>query len=407
MRRWALGLLLAAALLYVLGTALAPRHAGWGYLAAFAEAAMVGAVADWFAVVALFRRPLGLPIPHTAIIPASKQRIGHALAGFMAGHFLTTEQVMARLRDVDAGARAAAWLARPEHAAGVAGRLAGAGTWLVQALDDPRVHQFVVGLARAGLREVDVARLTGQLMLALTQERRHQELLDGVLAQLAHLLGDDAVQESMSEAIARELRALKLVRLDQLAARLATRKVVVIVARMLIDMAEDPRHSLRLRFDETVARWADRLQHDEAVRRRGERLRDALLDHPALASYVHQLWSSLLAWLQADLRQDQSWLRQRLAGATQSMAERVADDAALRAWINGELRAALPAFIERYRPAVAAFIEARVQAWDARELSAVLERHIGRDLQFIRINGTLVGGLVGLLIHALTQWLRP
>jgi uncharacterized membrane-anchored protein YjiN (DUF445 family) len=258
MKRLALGLLLAAALLYALATALVPRHAGWGYLAAFAEAAMVGAIADWFAVVALFRHPLGLPIPHTAIIPSGKGRIGDNLAGFLATHFLATEQVLDKLREFDAAGRLAGWLARPANAERVGRQLAGVGRWAVQALDDEHVRGFVADLARRGLGQVEVARLSGQLLEAMTHERRHQELLDGVLAQLARLLGQDSVQDAITETIAREIRALKYVGLDQVAARLATRKVVVVVARTIIDMADDPR-----------------AQSAPALRRHGRGLRDA------------------------------------------------------------------------------------------------------------------------------------
>lgn len=405
MRHWALGLLLAAGVVYVLATTMLAQHVAWGYVAAFAEAAMVGALADWFAVVALFRRPLGLPIPHTAVIPNRKDRIGHALAGFLGTHFLATDLVLARLRELDAAGRLARWLARPEHAARVARQLGDVGAWLVQALDDARVQRFVTELARRGLHQVDVGLLSGQLLQAMTLERRHQELLDAVLAQLARLLGDEAVQEGISDTIARELRALRLLRLDQVAARLATRKVIVIIARMLLEMAEDSEHHLRLRFDATVARWAERLQGDEAVRQRAERLRDGLLAHPALARYVQQLWSELLAWLQADLAQEASWLRERMAAMLQALGERMAADAELRTWIDGELQAVLPGLIERHRGAVLDYVEARVQAWDAQELSRELEHQVGRDLQFIRINGTLVGGLVGLVIHAVTRWL--
>ncbi|HQO53541.1 MAG TPA: DUF445 domain-containing protein, partial [Ottowia sp.] len=235
MKRLALGLLLAAALLYALATALVPRHAGWGYLAAFAEAAMVGAIADWFAVVALFRHPLGLPIPHTAIIAAGKDRIGENLASFIATHFLATPQVLDKLREFDAAGRLADWLAQPDHAERVARRLSAIGGWAVGALDDPRVRGFVADLARRGLQQIELTRLSGQLLQALTHQRRHQELLDGVLAQLARLLGQDRVQDAITETIAREIRALKYVGLDQVAARLATRKVVVVVARTIID----------------------------------------------------------------------------------------------------------------------------------------------------------------------------
>lgn len=403
MKRLALGLLLAAALLYALATALVPRHAGWGYLAAFAEAAMVGAIADWFAVVALFRHPLGLPIPHTAIIPSGKGRIGDNLAGFIATHFLATEQVLDKLREFDAAGRLAGWLARPANAERVGRQLAGVGRWAVQALDDEHVRGFVADLARRGLGQVEVARLSGQLLEAMTHERRHQELLDGVLAQLARLLGQDSVQDAITETIAREIRALKYVGLDQVAARLATRKVVVVVARTIIDMADDPAHSLRQRFDDMVEGYVTRLKDEPALRERGERLKRELLDNPALGAWVNQLWSELLAWLQADMGRADSSIRRHIAQATRTLGERLAGDAAVRAWINDELQAGAPRLIERYREDIRRYIAARVQAWDATEMTAELERHIGRDLQFIRINGTLVGALVGLLLHAITQ----
>ena len=406
MKRLALALLLAAALLYALATALVPRHAGWGYLAAFAEAAMVGAIADWFAVVALFRHPLGLPIPHTAIIPSGKGRIGDNLAGFIATHFLATEQVLDKLREFDAAGRLAGWLARPANAERVGRQLAGVGRWAVQALDDEHVRGFVADLARRGLGQVEVARLSGQLLEAMTHERRHQELLDGVLAQLARLLGQDSVQDAITETIAREIRALKYVGLDQVAARLATRKVVVVVARTIIDMADDPAHSLRQRFDDMVEGYVTRLKDEPALRERGERLKHELLDNPALGAWVNQLWSELLAWLQADMGRADSSIRRHIAQATRTLGERLAGDAAVRAWINDELQAGAPRLIERYREDIRRYIAARVQAWDATEMTAELERHIGRDLQFIRINGTLVGGLVGLAIHAATHLWR-
>ena len=406
MKRLALGLLLLMAALYVSATALEPRHAAWGYVASFAEAGMVGAIADWFAVVALFRHPLGLPIPHTAIIPANKDRIGENLATFIATHFLSTEQVLAKLREFDAAGRVATWLAQPDNAARVGERLVDVGRWGVGALDDERVRQFVADLARRGLRQVEVTRLSGQVLEALTQDGRHQELLDGVLVQLAKLLGEDSVQDTITEAIAREVKALKYVGLDQVAARLATRKVVVVIAKTIIDMADDPAHSLRRRFDGMVENFIARLKEDDALRQRIERQKQALLDNPALGDYVNQLWAELLAWLQADMASDASSIRRAITQAARTLGERLAGDDEIRGWINGELQAAAPRLIERYREDIRGYIVARVQSWDAREMTDELERHIGRDLQFIRINGTLVGGLVGLTIHTVTQLLR-
>ena len=406
MKRAALALLLAAAALYVLATALQARHPAWGYVAAFAGAALVGAMADWFAVVALFRHPMGLPIAHTAIVPASKDRIGRQLAQFIATHFLATDWVLARLRGVDAAAGLAQWLAQPANAARVADHGTALARWAVAALDQPAVHEAVSELARGGLRQIDAARLSGQLLQALVQDGRHQALLDGLVSQGARLLGEDAVQDGISDAIAREVKALKLLGLDQVAARLATRKVIVILARTLLEMTEDPAHPLRQRFDALAADWAQRLQQDPTWQQRVAQGRDELLASPVLGLHVRQAWGDLLAWLDRDLRAPASWTHQRIAAGAQNLGAHLATHDALRAWINAELQAAAPRLLERHRGDIAAFIEARVQAWDARQMSDELERHLGQDLQFIRINGTVVGGAVGLLIHALTQWWR-
>ncbi|WP_028603563.1 DUF445 domain-containing protein [Ottowia thiooxydans] len=403
MKRLALGLLVAAAALYMLATWQTPHHSAWGYVAAFAEAAMVGAIADWFAVVALFRHPMGLPIPHTAIIPENKDRIGENLANFLCEHFLATDQVLARLREFDAAGRVATWLSAPANAERVSERLVEVVRWTVGALDDEHVRQFVAELAKGGLRQIELTRVSGQVFEAMTQDRRHQELLDGVLLQLAKLLGEDVVQESITEAIAREIKALKYVGLDQMAARMATRKVVVIIAKTIIDMADDPQHSMRLRFDEMVTGFVQRLKDDPSLLERGERLKAELLDNPAVGSYVNQLWTQLLGWLVSDIGRADSSIRARITQAAQTLGERLAGDEAIRSWINGELQTAAPQLIARYREDIRRYIVARVQAWDAKEMTSELEHHIGRDLQFIRINGTLVGGVVGLVIHALTN----
>ena len=406
MKRAALALLLAAAALYVLATALQARHPAWGYVAAFAGAALVGAMADWFAVVALFRHPMGLPIAHTAIVPASKDRIGRQLAQFIATHFLATDWVLARLRGVDAAAGLAHWLVLPANAARVADHGTALARWAVAALDEPAVHEAVTELARGGLRQIDAARLSGQLLQALVQDGRHEALLDALVSQGARLLGEDAVQDGISDAIAREVKALKLLGLDQVAARLATRKVIVILARTLLEMTEDPAHPLRQRFDALAADWAQRLQQDPTWQQRVAQGRDELLASPVLGLHVRQAWGDLLAWLDRDLRAPASWTHQRIAAGAQNLGAHLATHDALRAWINAELQAAAPRLLERHRGDIAAFIEARVQAWDVRQMSDELERHLGQDLQFIRINGTVVGGAVGLLIHALTQWWR-
>jgi uncharacterized membrane-anchored protein YjiN (DUF445 family) len=403
MQAIALGLLAAAALVYAGATALLERHGAWGYVAAFAEAAMVGAIADWFAVVALFRHPLGLPIPHTAIIPANKDRIGANLATFICVNFLSNAQVLEKLERFDAAGRLAAWLATPRHAASVGTHLTAALGYGLSVLDDERVRAFFGATVVARLEEVDVARLAGHLLDVLTAEQRHQQVLDGLLRQLARLLDDEHIKAEVAEVIAAEVKYLRFVGLDQVAGRYATEKIVAGVVRLVGEMGADPQHPLRLRFDEFVATLIVRLKDDPALRMKGEALKAELLAHPALAQYLHGLWSELIAWLQRDLARDESTLRAQIVLGTRSLGEKLATDVAMRAWINEQLREAAPRWIERYREDIRLYIIARVAEWNAAEMTLELERNIGRDLQFIRINGTLVGGLVGLGIHTATQ----
>jgi uncharacterized membrane-anchored protein YjiN (DUF445 family) len=406
MKRVALGLLCGAALLYALASALHAQHPVWSYVAAFSEAAMVGAIADWFAVVALFRHPLGLPIPHTAIIPSNKDRIGAKLAGFICDNFLSTEQVLGKLRQFDAAGRIADWLARPASGEKLGEWGVAATRYGLSAFDDERVRDFMGRAAAAGLEKIDLSRLTGQALDALTAGGRHQALLDDVLQQVAGLLEGDEVQAHITEAIAREIKTLRYVGLDQVAAKLATRKIVAAVARTIGELAAEPDHPMRKRFDHFVDDFVVRLKLDPEFQQRGEQIRAELIAHPALGDYLHGLWGELLAWLQDDLGRSDSAIRQRIASMAGALGARLQGDEAIRRWINEQIEAAAPLTIERYREDIRRYIEERVGEWNAQEMTLELERHIGRDLQFIRINGTLVGGLVGLLIHTVTQLLR-
>lgn len=406
MKRVALGLLCAAALLYALASVLHGEHPAWGYVAAFAEAAMVGAIADWFAVVALFRHPLGLPIPHTAIIPSNKDRIGAKLAGFICNNFLGTEQVLAKLREFDAAGRIADWLARPASGQKLGEWGVAATRYGLSAFDDVRVRAFMGRAAAAGLQKIDLSRLTGQALDALTAGGRHQALLDDVLQQVAGLLEGEEVQAHITEAIAREIKTLRYVGLDQVAAKLATRKIVAAVARTIAELAAEPDHPMRRRFDHFVDDFVVRLKLDPEFQQRGEQIRAELMAHPALGDYLHGIWGELLAWLHDDLGRGDSTIRQRIASMAGALGTRLQADEAIRRWINEQIEAAAPLAIERYREDIRRYIEERVAEWNAGEMTNELERHIGRDLQFIRINGTLVGGLVGLSIHTATQLLR-
>jgi uncharacterized membrane-anchored protein YjiN (DUF445 family) len=364
---------------------------------------MVGAIADWFAVVALFRHPLGLPIPHTAIIPSNKNRIGENLANFIVANFLSNAQVLDKLKRFDAAARLAGWLASPAHADKAAHHLGAVLRYALSALDDERVRQFFRATALEALNRLDISRLAGQWLGMLTHEQRHQPLLDAVLRKLAQMLDNEELRTRLAELIAAEVKYLRFVGLDNVAGRYATTKLVTGVTRLVGEMAEDPAHPLRAEFDGFMLNLVERLQHDEGLRERVEELKDQVLANPALGSYLLGLWSDIVGWMQADLQRDQSVLRTQVSTAIRVVGEKLQADAGIRAWINEQLLAVAPAWIERYREDIRRYIVARVGDWNTQEMTLELERNIGRDLQFIRINGTLVGGLVGLVIHALTE----
>jgi uncharacterized membrane-anchored protein YjiN (DUF445 family) len=366
---------------------------------------MIGAIADWFAVVALFRHPLGLPIPHTAIIPSNKARIGRELADFICGNFLSTPQVLDKLRTFDPAAQVARWLSDERHADRLAGYAMSAARFALVSFDDERVRGFVGGAMLQQLRRLDVSQIAGQVLDVVTAQGRHQALLDDVLRQVARVMNDPEVQARVADAIAVEVKVLRYVGLDQMAGTLAARKMVAGIGRLIGEMGEDPAHELRLRFDRTMATYVDRLKHDPAVRERAEALKQQVLQDPALAGFLQGLWGDVVGWLRSDLDSPRSVLHARAAELARTMGTRLAEDRAMQQWLNEQVLAAAPQAIDRYREDIRRYIASRVDAWDTAEMTDELERNIGRDLQFVRINGTLVGGLIGLAIYTATRWL--
>jgi uncharacterized membrane-anchored protein YjiN (DUF445 family) len=403
MKALALALLLLAALIYAVATFLEPRHVAWSYVAAAAEAAMIGALADWFAVVALFRHPLGLPIPHTAIIAANKDQLGNQLARFLSEHFLTPEQVRRVLTGQDLAGTLGRWLAQPASAQRVGQWVQAAMPALLDAIDQAPARAWVSRLGERILREANLASLGGQALGALTAHGHHQQWLDALLRQFAAWAEQDAVQERFTDAIALELKQLRYVGLDQMAARLATRKLVSALTRTLSDVSANPEHELRHRFDEWMREAIARMQSDPQWQARVGQWRDAWIEQPGWSAPVEAWWSDFVAGLRAQAVQPGGALAERVAAVVQTGGHQLAEDERLREWVNQQIQSAVLHLLAHSRGAVSAFVAQRVAAWDADDMSHVLERHIGRDLQFIRINGTLVGALVGLGLHAITQ----
>jgi len=396
-------LLLLAALLYTLATMMEDRHPAWGYLASFAEAAMVGAIADWFAVTALFRRPLGLPIPHTAIIPRSKTRIGQSLSSFITTHFLATPLVLAKLAELDLAGRLAGWLRHPDNAAAVGRQLTGIAHFGVAALHDERVRDFVQAKVINRVRKFDLSTPLAQALEVLTSQGRHQAMLDELLVRLDSIMQDEQTRTLVADAITSEIRTLRYLGLGRSVGGWSANKFVDGLSALIAEIAADPEHLIRQRFDEHVGEYIDRLRHDPAYALEVERILAQLLEHPATSAYFANLWQELAEWLEQDLASDESRIGRRIIKLSAGLGDALAADTAMRGWINEQLMAAAPRLLERYRGQIGRYIAERVENWESAELVQQLESSVGKDLQFIRINGTLVGGLVGLVLHALTQ----
>jgi uncharacterized membrane-anchored protein YjiN (DUF445 family) len=400
------GLLVAAACVYAVAHALEPRYAWLRYVTVAAEAAMVGAIADWFAVTALFHHPLGLRfIPHTAVIPRNKERIAAGIAQFIEQNFLSAEAVVQRIRDFRPARTLYGWLLSPGNAEALAGYAARLAGYLLEALDDARVRSFLERNLTALLRKLDVAGAAAQLLDVLTENRRHHELLDAALKALDELLARGETRAFIAAEIARNAPLLKRfsdlfqLRLDE---RAALKIVEVLIAKIgEVRSAED--HELRRRFDAFVAGFVARLKSDTALRARVHALRDEALASPALGRYVGGLWDEFRAWLKTDLAREPSSVRERAAHTLRSLARSLEADEGMQRWIDERILEAAPALVEEHRAKIGRFIEEQILSWQERRLVAELERHLGADLQYIRINGTVVGALAGLVIAALTD----
>jgi len=409
MKGWASALLLLMLGLYALSSVFEPRHPSLFWLSAFTEAAMVGAIADWFAVVALFHHPFGLRLPHTAVIPRNKGRIAEGVADFIESNFLSPEAIVGRIAEARPARTLCSWLLRPENAqtlAVYAGRLLAYG---LTVLDDARIKRFFLELVSRKAKDLDVAAAVAEVLDVLTQNGRHHELLDQALAGLDELLSRPETRRMVAAEVAKNLpfllktvsEALRL-ELDEKAAL----KLLDIAAAKIAEVRQDRGHELRQRFDAFVAGFVRRLKADEATRARVHALRDEVLANPALRRYIEGLWGDLRSWVTADLQQPESSVRARITQVVATFAQKLDQDAEVRRWLDEQILAAVPSLVREHRAKIGRFVEDQINGWQESRLVQELERELGPDLQYIRINGTLVGGMAGLLIAGITHFMR-
>lgn len=366
------------------------------YVAAFAEAAAIGGLADWYAVVALFRRPLGLPIPHTAIIPRNKDRIADNLGRFIEINFLAPAPVRDRLGQVDFSMLVADWLADARRASGLAGFTARLVPQALAAAADSGLQNFVGQRIAGQIEKVELAPLAADLLSAVTAERRHQRLFDEILRVFGGLLRDEETLAAIRDRVRQELPTLAT--LFQADAYLVKR-LVAAAGALLAEAEADPDHALRREFDRFAENFVVELRESPAYAARIERLKRDLLARPELNMLAKEFWEGLCTFVEQDIVSDDSLLRAHLADLFVEVGRQLRHEPSVRADMNHGFVVALSAFVEQQKSGVSAFIADQVRSWDIVQLTRLIELNIGRDLQYIRFNGMLIGGLAGLALY--------
>jgi uncharacterized membrane-anchored protein YjiN (DUF445 family) len=402
MRIFATSLLVVMALLFILGSRLENLNGGhWGFLRAFAEAGMVGGLADWFAVTALFRHPLGIPIPHTAIIPKNKERIGRTLAAFLRSNFLTTKVVTRRIQKMDVAGALGRFLVQPS--AGEGRMRMGASRLfadVIASLDDERLGGIAKGAVKKQLQGLNISPLLGQMLTAMMKERRHQAVLDGIVKWSAKTLESN---EHLIRQIVEE-RANTIMRWTGLDEKLAD-AIVGGLNKLLSEMAADPGHPLRAKGEEGLAALAHDLIHDKKMQSKVDHWKLELLENPAISSWIDGLWQQGRESLLAAARNPDASMAGQFGQILNNMGTRLQEDTQIKAQINRFARRAIVGTTESYGDNIVTLVSDTIEGWDAATITDRVENAVGSDLQFIRINGTLVGGLAGIVIHAIGIWI--
>jgi uncharacterized membrane-anchored protein YjiN (DUF445 family) len=397
MRVLATAMLAGMAVVFIAASNLDEDPTGfWSFVKAFAEAAMVGGIADWFAVTALFRHPLGLPIPHTAIIPKNKDRIGSALASFLRTNFLVPSVIARRMRRIDVAAAAGRFLANPPEGGRVREGASRLLADMLEALDEDRLGGMVKGAIANRLRSTEVAPLVGRTLAATISDDRHIPLLDNLVAWAGRALdaNEDLIRQMVHD------KANWILKLAGLDAKLAD-AIVDGLRKLSFDMALDPDHPVRQKAEEALVSLAWKLQNEPETQAKVEAWKREMIENQAVTDWLTGLWEQSRSALLKAARDPDAMLAGKFGDAIRQLGETLQTDPRLAAAINQFARRAAAGTAAAYGDQIVTLVSDTVRSWDATTVSTRLETAVGKDLQYIRINGTVVGGLVGLLIHTI------
>jgi uncharacterized membrane-anchored protein YjiN (DUF445 family) len=390
MRTLAVSLLAFAALVYAVTLG---QDGFLGFVNAGAEASMVGAIADWFAVTALFKHPLGLPVPHTALIPRRKDELGRGLEEFVGENFLQETVIRERIAAATISLRVGQWLAVPEHVRRVVDEVADVASIALGKVRDEHIADFVTEALVPRFREEPIAPLAGSLLAEVVRDDVHHSLVDLTVVELHRWLVDHP--DTFAEVLEQRAPWWAPASLNER----VTRRLHIELVAWLEEIRDDPGHQARLAVDSMLTQLAHDLQHDPETQERTERLKERLLEHPQVAESAIALWNALRRALQASLGDPDGAVRARLGAELAAFGTRLREDDELRRRLDATAADVAVFAVARYGAEVTAVITHTIERWDGKEAARRIELHVGRDLQFIRINGTIVGGLVGVAIH--------
>lgn len=409
MKRVALGCLLASLAGLVLSLVMGAAGP-WAWLKAFCEAAAIGGLADWFAVVALFRHPLGLPIPHTALIPQGKHRIAEALAEFVRDNFLHPEVLLQKLQVLNPAERLGQWLREPANLAQVTGSVKTMAIEALSLLNEQAVRRALGEFLVARALAWNATATAASVLDVLTKAGRHQDVLDGALSKLRDYLSTPEVRELVAARLVKFARAQwpkattlvdTIANVDKMADSLSDKLALQLVEEVQTALSQ-PDHSVRRQFDAWIVEFTERLRQDPEFASEVNAMKDRLVQSDDVRAYLDGVWTEVRATVERDLSREDSVLMRHLDHALAGLGERLSLDPGLVQAINEHVLSAAARMVGSMREGVTRHIASTVKAWDDRSLTRQIELSVGRDLQFIRLNGTLVGGVIGLLLYAVT-----
>lgn len=397
MKRLATGLFLLMAIVYFIARIAEGTYPWVSYIRAFAEAAMVGALADWFAVTALFRYPLGIRLPHTSIIPNNKNRIGESLGSFVESNFLTPESVKEKLEKIDIARKSAEWLAKPANSELIAGEFCSFIPSVLKAFDDKDIRHFVKENVTTAIRKTELAPSLGHVLSILTSNNKHQVIFDQALRLAGQLF--EEYRPALKEKITEESPWWLVLFNGDIT---FYNKIVSNVNEILNQLINDPKHELRIKFDKAIHEFIEKLKTSPEYKAKGEAIKDEILQNRAVQEYFANIWNDIKTMILNDIAKPDSSIKKNLKEAVAAIGNGLLRDEAVLSKINALIQNAIIGIITKYHSEIANLISEKVKNWDARTITNKIELEIGKDLQFIRINGTIIGGFVGLLIHFIT-----